>query len=248
MVLFAAVATTYVIGIGLQYRTELGTSAEYIAQFLLEYYMSQDLNGIMLYPSVGGAKTPLDVLNLPYPLGAYEFFDDNFALIDKTPTNGKLDPEEIEAVIIYNDETKRVIEHAYDFADLKGGIEIFIQEPNIKTLTRFTSEKTPHPKYFPNIFTLDEIEHLPINTNLTALNQIFPETIRFTPDGEFFTITINSFPPFLIAAFSDLKYQVEVEKDTWNNSDIFHLRITVQWKLKTIEQNYTVYGSVFGGD
>ncbi|MBT9131311.1 MAG: hypothetical protein DDT41_01616 [candidate division WS2 bacterium] len=223
-VLFTAVATTFALGINLQYRTELGTSAEFIAQFLLEYFSSIGPHVILgqpvniLVPTTSIEKSlSLMVLNLPYPEGAYKVLTNN---------TGTASTHGIWAAAGNSTPPAFVLDRFY------------------------RSEKAPHPQFFPNIFMIDGFASLPPGTNLTALNDMFPPTIRFksvpaTPP--YFQIVINSFPPFKIAASPQLQYWIEVREITHSpniKNRLYEITITVEWKIQDRDFRYQIRGLV----
>ncbi len=233
-VIFTGIASIYTVGIALETRTELGTSAEYIAQFLLEYFMAAGPHNILYKPGTpdpqGGIYKPM-VPNLPPPEGGYKVLELNGATY-----------EEIQDHI---DEIYDYAANASNFPD---------NQPRFKMGELFISEVAPYGALFPNIFTIEGFDSLPAglagenaDEKLLNLNNLFPATINFseTSDGSgIYRVIINSFPPFRIMESPDLNYQLVVT-GTQLSVNIYEYNVTiiVNWRIKGNQQTYEVKGT-----
>ncbi len=227
-VLFTAVAATYAVGINLQYRSELSTSAELIGQFMLEYFTSNHPLSIVRttdYSYLG---------NLPYPEGAYEYLNETYP--NQVKTRNELEDDDFEA-IYDNAASKGSRVHERYYRSEWAPHPLYF--PYIFMIDGFTK--------LPPGFSVED-EEGKIN-----LNTIFPETVKFNKfeyiDSQgnnkyYYQIFINSFPPFLIAHSPDLRYRLTVREGTFNPTypvstwpipveEIFYeVTIEVEWYVK----------------
>ncbi len=114
----------------------------------------------------------------------------------------------------------------------------------------FRSEWAPHPQFFPNIFTLDDFRFLPSGMNLTEVNNLFPPTVFFrevsggvSGGNTTYRMIINSFPPFLIAAPLELRYQLEVRETTGLTKlerQAYEVTVRVRWVVGGNERTFTL--------
>jgi len=217
-VLFTAVAATYAVGINLQYRTELGTSAELIGQFLLEYFTSNFPLAIVREGSY------VFMGNLPYPEGAYAYLNSTYP--DQAINREALTSDDWVKIYDKAHEQGSFFYERYFKSELAPHPLYF---PYIFMIDGFTSLPLNT-----TVSDLNKMFESPDKTNQTILFKENP--IR---------IEINSFPPFFIAQSPELLYQLIVRESTFvpsnppsspplppNEERFYEVTIEVRWSLK----------------